>query len=55
MLLQVLYKHLISLVEQNVILIDGAMHGDLTFDKLLVYIKEGAKLNLDGSGIIIAC
>jgi len=31
------------------------MQGDLTFDKLVDYIKDSAKFKEDGSGIVIAC
>ena len=55
MLLQVLYKHLISLIQQNAVLVDEKMHGKLTFDLLINYIKENARFNEDSSGIVIAC
>ena len=54
-LLRVLYKHLVSLVEQNAVLVDEAMHKDFTFDNLIKYIGEQAKFKTDGSGIAIAC
>ena len=54
-LLRVLYKHLISLVEQNAVLVDEAIHKDLTFDRLITYIRDQARFKSDGSGILIAC
>ena len=56
MLLQIIFKQLMYLIGQSSILLNNFMTGsDLAFDKVLIEIRNRAKLVHDGSGIVISC
>ena len=55
MLLRVLYKHIMSLIDQNAIVLNEQLCKHYRFDELIEIIRQKFSFNQDGSGVVIAC